>query len=122
MTFSYCYFNPFPYLCHALVHYVLSEQMMKRESGESPEQTRCCKSLPKRFRNTLYATVLHGGWEGSLKTGRVRRPAKAMIVFKLSGYKAVRHIKGNGSVMGWFLLSSHLFLLSESLFIKGKCI
>ena len=67
MTFFYCHFNPFSYLCHVLVHYVLSEQMLKWDSGESPEQTRCCKSLPNVSETLFMPLSFTEGWEGSLK-------------------------------------------------------
>ncbi len=40
-------FNNFPYLCPRNIGVtrskMASERVMKRESGENPEQTRCCK-------------------------------------------------------------------------------
>ena len=51
----------YPIFVHVLFRVLYPEKRMKRESGESPEQSRCCK-FRKRCINT-YATVLEE-WEG----------------------------------------------------------
>ena len=38
-----CIFNYSSYLCRALVRDLYSKESIKRESGENPEQSRCCK-------------------------------------------------------------------------------
>ena len=51
----------YPIFVHVLFRVLYPEKRMKRESGESPEQSRCCE-FRKRCINT-YATVLEE-WEG----------------------------------------------------------
>lgn len=60
--------------------FVSSKTVIKRESGESPEQSRCCK-LYNEFEQTLFATygnlrisILKLNGEGGSKTEQVRRP------------------------------------------------
>ena len=46
MQFLYmknCIFNYSSYLCRALVRDLYSKESIKRESGENPEQSRCCE-------------------------------------------------------------------------------
>lgn len=54
------------------------------------------------------------------ETGRVRRPAKTIIVFKLSGYKAVRHIKGNDSAYDCSYCPPIFPIFRKPISMKGK--
>ncbi|GEM_PF-5973930 len=68
-----CYFPGTPYLCIALVPYPFYKGRMKRESGESPEQSRCCKF----HQHSKQITHCHWEFPGkALVYGNVvRRPA-----------------------------------------------
>ena len=89
---AFCTDRLFSYLCHSFGFAAPNcyGSAIKRESGANPEQTRCCKFLPKSL-NTSQATVRHRMGRHS-KTEQVRRPAKKTnTVLMLSGNKAVKH-------------------------------
>ena len=52
----------YPIFVHVLFRVLYPEKRMKRESGESPEQSRCCK-LHKKVPRILKATD-YDDWEG----------------------------------------------------------
>lgn len=78
---AFCTDRLFSYLCHSFGFAAPNcyGSAIKRESGANPEQTRCCKFLPKSL-NTSQATVRHRMGRHS-KTEQVRRPAKKQTQF-----------------------------------------
>lgn len=62
MIFLFAFPQYISIFAEVLFRSLYSGARMKRESGESPEQSRCCEF--HRGCITLYATILKDEWEG----------------------------------------------------------
>ena len=55
---------------------MLRNNVVKRESGESPEQTRCCKLNQNPCAKLTNHCLASAKWEGRTKDEQVRKPAR----------------------------------------------
>ena len=60
---------------------------IKRESGESPEQSRCCKFRKKKCRKPFFCHWMYSG-KAACRQEQVRRPAVCLSVFTAFEEKA----------------------------------
>ncbi len=63
----------YPIFAHVLFRVLYPEKRMKRESGESPEQSRCCEFYARYI---ILVPLFFGKNGKAMYRERVRRPAK----------------------------------------------
>lgn len=77
----------YPIFAHVLFRVLYPEKRMKRESGESPEQSRCCEF---HARCIILVPLFFGKNGKAMYRERVRRPAKQSRKLSIRGKWAVR--------------------------------